>query len=66
MSLDICRQLTVKDILLALDDCEKLRRTSVTRSSGKHMYTCAGIQVSRNSPDVFDCNVFMGKLDQEH
>ncbi len=30
------------------------------------MYTCAGIQVSRNSPDVLDYNAFMGKLDQEH
>ena len=75
MSLDICRQITIKDIRLALKECEKLRRTSVTRSSGKHifgdygqhaMYTCAGIQVSRNSPDVLDCNAFMGKLDQEH
>ncbi len=75
MSSDICRQITVKDILLALDECEKLRRTPVTRSSGKCifgdysqrvMYTCASIQVSKNSPDVLDCNVFMGKLDQEH
>ncbi len=75
MSLNICRQITVKDILSALDECEKLRRTSVTRSSGKcifgdynqcAMYTCAGIQVFRVSPDVLDCNAFMGTLDQEH
>ena len=75
MSLDICRQITLKDIFSALDECEKLRRTSVTRSSGKRifgdygqrvMYTCAGVQVSRNSPDVLDCNAFMGKWDQEH
>ncbi len=75
MSLDICRQITVKDILLALDECEKLRRTPVTRSSGKRifgdysqhvMYTSAGIQVSWNSLDVLDCNAFVGKFDQEH
>ena len=75
MSLDIIRQITINDILLALKECEKLKRTSITRSSGKRvfgdygkrvMYTCVGVHVSRNSPGVLGCNAFMSNLAKEH
>ncbi len=75
MSLDIIQQILINSIHLALEECEKQKRTSVTRSSGKRvfgdygkrvMYTCAGVQVSRNSPDVLDCNAFMDNLAKKH
>ncbi len=49
--------------MCALDKCEKPKKTSVTRSDNKRifgdigklvMYTCAGVQVSRNSPEVLN------------
>jgi hypothetical protein len=30
------------------------------------MYTSAGVQVSRNSPEVLNCNAFMDKLPKRH
>jgi hypothetical protein len=74
-SLDIIRQMSLKDIVCALEECEKLKKTSVTRSDNKRifgdygkpvMYTCAGVQVSRNSPDVVDFNSYLEKLPQYH
>ena len=75
-SLDIIRQLlSLKDIVHALEECEKLKKTSMTRSDNKQifgdygrlvMYTCVGVQPSRNSPEVLDCNPFMEKLPECH
>lgn len=74
-SLDIIRQMSLKEILGALEECEKLKKTSVRRSDNKRiftdygmsvMYTCAGVQASRNSPEVLDCNPFLEQLPQCH
>ncbi len=65
----------MKHIVCALEECEKLKKTSVTRSDLKRifgdigkcvMYTCAGVQVSRHSPEVLNCNAFMEKLPECH
>ena len=73
--MDIISQLSLKDIVCALEECEKLKKTSVTRSDNKRifgdygqpvMYTCVGVQPSRNSPEVLDCNRFMEKLPEHH
>jgi hypothetical protein len=51
--------MSLQDIICALEECEKLKKVSVTRSDNKHIfgdfgmlvkYTCAGVQASRNSP----------------
>ena len=74
-SLDIISQLSLKDIVCALEECEKLKKTSVTRSDNKRifgdygkpvMYTCVGVQPSRNSREVLDCNRFIEKLPERH
>ncbi len=65
----------MKKIFSALEKCEKLKKTSLVRSDQKHffgdygkqvMYTCAGVQVSGNSWEVFNCNTFMEKLPEHH
>jgi hypothetical protein len=67
--------MSLKEILGALEECEKLKKTSVRRSDNKRiftdygmsvMYTCAGVQASRNSPEVLDCNPFLEQLPQCH
>jgi hypothetical protein len=67
--------ISMKDIVCALEECEKLKKTSVTRSDGKRifgdygksvMYTCVGVQVSRNSADVLNVNAVMEKLPECH
>ena len=74
-SLDIIDSISMKDIVCALEECEKLKKTSVTRSDGKRifgdygksvMYTCVGVQVSRNSPEVLNFNAVMEKLPECH
>ena len=58
-----------------LEECEKLKKTAVKRSDGKRifgdngkpvMYTCVGVQVSRNSCEVLNCNAVMEKLPECH
>ncbi len=65
----------MKDIVCALEECEKLKKTSVTRSDNKRifrdfgmsvMYTRVGVQVSRNSPEVLNWNAFMKNLPKCH
>ncbi len=67
--------MSLMEILGALEECEKLKKTSVMRSDNKRivtdygmsvMYTCAGVQASRNSPEVLNCNPFMEQLPQCH
>jgi hypothetical protein len=54
-SLDIIGQISMEDIVCALEICEKLKKTSVRRGDNKRifgdygkceMYTCARVQVS--------------------
>ena len=70
-SLDICGQVSMKDIVFALEECEKLKKTSLRRSDNKRVfgdygkrvkYTCAGVQVCRNKREVLNCNSFMEDL----
>ncbi len=74
-SLDGIGQISMKDIVCALDECEKLKKALVMRSDNKRifgdfgmsiMYTFAGVQVSRNSPEVLNWNAFMEKLPECH
>ena len=74
-SLDIVGQFSMKDIVFALEECEKLKKTSLRRSDNKRVfgdygkrvkYTCAGVQVCRNKPEVLNCNSFMEKLPECH
>jgi len=70
-SLAIIDSISMRDIVCALEECEKLKKTAVKRSDGKRifgdygkpvMYTCVGVQVSRNSREVLNCNAVMEKL----
>ena len=74
-SLAIIDSISMKDIVCALEECEKLKKTAVKRSDGKRifgdygkpvMYTCVGVQVSRNSREVLNCNAVMEKLPECH
>jgi hypothetical protein len=65
----------MKKIVSALNKCEKLKKMSLVRSDQKHifgdywkqvMYTCAGVQVSRNSQEVLKCNHFLEILPEYH
>jgi hypothetical protein len=59
-----------------LEECSKMKRTSLVRSDCKRIFgdygeqvmaTCVGVQVvSRNSRKVLDCAPFMKKLPQHH
>jgi hypothetical protein len=73
MSLNILRQNGMEKIFSALEECSKMKRTSLVRSDCKRIFgdygeqvmaTCAGVQVSRNSQGVLDCAPFMDKLPQ--
>ena len=68
MSLNILRQNGMEKIFSALEECSKMKRTSLVRSDRKRIFgdygervmaTCAGVQVSRNSQGVLDCAPFM-------
>ena len=74
-SLAIIDSISMRDIVCALEECEKLKKTAVKRSDGKRifgdygkpvMYTCVGVQVSRNSREVLNCNAVMEKLLECH
>ena len=74
-SLDIIDSISMKDLVGALEECEKIKKTSVTRSDNKRlfgdygksvMYTCVGVQVSWNSPEVLPFNAYMEKLPEFH
>jgi len=74
-SLDIIDSISMKDLAGALEECEKIKKTSVTRSDNKCifgdygksiMYTCVGVQVFRNSPEVLLFNAYMEKLLEFH
>jgi hypothetical protein len=74
-SLAITRKITMKDIVADLEECERLKKTHFIRSDHKHifgdygrpmMYTSAGVQVSRNSPEVLNCNAFLQNLPAWH
>ena len=63
MSLSIIGNCGLRKIYNALEACKKLRKISLVQSDIKRVfgdygkpiqYTCAGVQVSRNSRDVFD------------
>jgi hypothetical protein len=65
----------MKKIFSALEQCSKLKKTSLVRSDRKRvfgdygeqvMFTSAGVQVSRNSWEVLGCAPFMDKLPQHH
>jgi hypothetical protein len=65
----------MKDIVAALEECERLKKTPLIRSDRKRifgdygrpvMYTSAGVQVSRNSPEVLNCNTFLQNLPTWH
>jgi hypothetical protein len=75
MSLNILRQNGMEKIFSVLEECSKMKRTSLVRSDCKRIFgdygeqvmaTCAGVQVSRNSWEVLDCAPFMEKLPQHH
>jgi hypothetical protein len=70
-ALSITKEVTVNDIVDTLEECERLKKTSLIRGQCKRifrdygqpiMYTSVGVQVSRNSSDVFNCNSFLQKL----
>jgi hypothetical protein len=74
-SLELYCQMSKTEIVCALEECEKMKKTSVKRSDNKRifgdygqpvMYTCVGVQVSRNSPEVLNCNAFMENLPEHH
>ncbi len=74
-SLAITRKITMKDIVAALEECERLKKTPLIRSDRKRifgdygrpvMYTSAGVQVSRNSPEVLNCKAFLQNLPTWH
>ena len=74
-SLNIIGRNGMEKIMNALLACEKLRKHSLVRSDRKRifadygkpvMYTCAGVQVSRNSPRILDHAPFMEKLPRHH
>jgi hypothetical protein len=74
-SLDVLKKMSMKEIISALEACEKLKRTPLRRGDHKHifsdygkrvMYTSAGVQVSRNSRGVLDCNAYMEDLPDIH
>ncbi len=70
MLLSIIGNCGLRKIYNALEACKKLRKISLVQSDkrvfgdyGKPVqYTCAGVQVSRNSCDVFDFVPNMDKL----
>ncbi len=74
-SFAITRKITMKDIVAALEECERLKKTHLIRSDRKRifgdygrpvMYTSAGVQVSRNSPEVLNCNTFLQNFPTWH
>jgi hypothetical protein len=74
-ALEVIRNMSMKEIVCALEECEKLKKTTLFRSNRKHifgdygkhvMYTCAGAQVSRNCPGFLDCNAYMNQLSEKH
>ncbi len=69
-ALSITEEVTVNDIVDTLEECER-QKTSLIRSQCKRifggygqpvMYTSVGVQVSRNSSEVLNCNSFLQKL----
>ena len=75
MALRIIGHCDLKKINNALQALEKLCRVYLLRSDKKRifgdygkriMYTCAGVHVSRNSPDVFDYAPYMAQLPKHH
>jgi hypothetical protein len=61
----------MKKIVSALEECEKLKKMSLVRSDQKRIfgdygkqiiYTCTGVQVSRISQEVLNCDPSMEKL----
>jgi hypothetical protein len=74
-ALSIIGDSCLENIMIALEACERLRRTSLVRSDRKRIfgdngqpvwYTCAGVQVSRNSREVLDSAPFLDKLQVNH
>jgi hypothetical protein len=74
-SLNIIGKFSMNEIVIALEQCEKLKKSSLQRSKKKCvfgdygepvMYTSAGVQVSRNSRGVLNHNAFMEKLHDSH
>ena len=70
-ALSITAELSVNDIVDTLEECERLKKTSLIRGQCKRifgdyghpvMYTSVGVQVSRNSSEVLNCNSFLQKL----
>jgi hypothetical protein len=70
-ALSITQKVTMNDIVSTLEECERLKKTSLIRSECKRifgdygrpvMYTSVGVQVSRNSPEVLNCNAFLQNL----
>ncbi len=74
-ALSIIGDSCLENIMIALEAWERLRRTSLVRSDRKRIfgdngqpvwYTCAGVQVSRNSREVLDSAPFLDKLQVNH
>ena len=66
---------SMKEIISALEECQKLKKTSLVRSDRKYifakfgqhvMYTCARVQVSRNATGILDYNAYMDQLSDQH
>jgi hypothetical protein len=75
ISLKIIGDSGLNKIYSSLGACERLRKTSLIRSDKKQIfgdygvpvrYTCAGVQVARNSKEVLDNAPYMDKLSKHH
>ncbi len=70
--LSITTEETVNDIIVdTLEECERLKKTSLIRGQCQRifgdygqpvMYPSVGVQASRNSSVVLNCNSFLQKL----
>ena len=65
----------IQELICALEECEKLKKTSLVRSDRKRifsdygkrvMYTSAGVQVSWNAQGVLDNKAYINNLSDKH
>ena len=69
------KKVSIPELISALEECEKLKKTPLVRSDHKRifsdygkrvMYTSAGVQVLRNARGVLDNNAYMDNLSDKH
>ncbi len=74
-TLDAIQNVSIQELICALEECEKLKKTPLVHSDCKRilsdygkrvMYTSAGVQVSWNARDVLDNNAYMDNLSDKH